>query len=51
MKWNPKMADGQKWKQYATDIGWAIKQTDKMEEIYAQLPEAKYFYDMPVFEE
>lgn len=51
MKWNPKMGKGYHWKQYATDIGWAEKQTKRMKEIYDQLPDPKYHYDIPTFKD
>ena len=51
MKWNPKMGEGFHWKQYATDIEWAEKQTKKMKEIYKQLRDPIYSYDIPTYEE
>lgn len=51
MKWNPKMGEGYYWKQYATDIGWAEKQTKRIKEIYEQLKNPKYHYDIPAYKE
>lgn len=51
MKWNPKMAEGHYWKQYATDIGWAEKQTAEMKEIYDQLENPQFSYDVPEYKE
>jgi len=50
MKWNPSMKDGNEWKQYATDIGWAEKQTETIEKIYYQLDNPMMTIDVPVFE-
>lgn len=49
MKWNPKMSEGQQWKQYATDIEWARKQTKRMKEIYDELNDPIYYYDVPLY--
>src|SRR5690625_1640502 len=49
MKWNPNMSDGYAWKQYATDIGWAVKQTTNIKNIYAQLNNPIYHYDIPKY--
>ncbi|MEI3611373.1 N-acetylglucosaminidase [Pseudogracilibacillus sp. SO30301A] len=51
MKWNPKMGEGYYWKQYATDIGWAEKQTKQIKEIYEQLKNPTYHYDIPAYKE
>lgn len=51
MRWNPRMGEGYDWKQYATDIGWAKKQTASIKEIYEQLTDPKYYYDMPTYVE
>lgn len=51
MKWNPKMAEGYYWKQYATDIDWARKQTTRMKEIYEQLTDPEFHYDIPTYNE
>src|SRR5699024_9376175 len=37
MRWNPRMNEGYAYKQYATDIAWAVKQTIMIENIYNQL--------------
>lgn len=50
MKWNPAMKDRNEWKQYATDIGWAEKQTETIEAFYQQLDEPLMKIDLPVFE-
>src|SRR5699024_4508779 len=49
MKWNPDMVDGYAWKQYATDIGWAVKQTSNIKVIYDKLNHPKYVYDKPKY--
>ena len=48
MRWNPENP-GQH--QYATDIGWALKQTNIMnlEEIYDQVPKEELHFYIPVF--
>lgn len=51
MKWNPSMVDGYEWKQYATDIGWAEKQTTYMRVIYDQLDDPTMVYDLPVYKD
>ncbi|WP_169802517.1 peptidoglycan-binding protein [Alkalihalobacillus trypoxylicola] len=45
MKWNPNMSNGG-WRQYATDIGWAVKQTTNMKNMYNQLNNPRYHYDI-----
>jgi beta-N-acetylglucosaminidase len=47
MRWNPS-APGTH--QYATDIGWAIKQTIMIDKVYSQLYNYTMFFDVPVFE-
>ena len=47
MLWNPE-TPGQH--QYATDIGWAIKQAINIEKIFASFPEAVLSYDIPVYQ-
>lgn len=49
MKWNPRMSEGYVWKQYATDIAWAVKQTQQIKSIYAQLDNPSYYYDLPTY--
>lgn len=46
MLWNPE-APGQH--QYATDIGWAVKQAVSIEKIFAQFPGASISFDIPVY--
>lgn len=48
MRWNPENS-GQH--QYATDIDWALKQTNIMnlEEIYDQVPKEELNFYIPVF--
>lgn len=51
MRWNPQMKDGAVWKQYATDVGWAVKQTGLLEEIYNEWDNPDRVFDYPVYEE
>lgn len=51
MKWNPRMHEGHEWKQYATDVDWAGKQTGLIGEIYEQLEDPNYHYDYPAYRE
>lgn len=46
MKWNPNMNNGYAWKQYATDIGWAVKQIKQINDIYKLLDNPTYHYDI-----
>lgn len=46
MKWNPKMNNGAAWKQYATDIAWATKQVSRIKEIYSQIDNPTYHFDI-----
>lgn len=46
MLWNPERPG---YHQYATDIGWAVKQAVSMERIFAYMPEAVFSYDVPVY--
>ena len=47
IRWNPRMSEGYAWKQYATDIGWAHKQVTQIKNIYNQLDNPSYHYDIP----
>ncbi len=47
MLWNPE-SPGEH--QYATDIGWAVKQAVSIEQIFAYFPEAVLSYDIPVYQ-
>lgn len=47
MLWNPEKPGEH---QYATDIGWAVKQAVNIEKIFASFPNAVLSYDIPVFE-
>ena len=47
MRWNPRMSEGYAFKQYATDIGWAHKQVTQIKNIYNQLNNPSYHYDIP----
>ncbi|QUW21221.1 SH3-like domain-containing protein [Sporosarcina sp. Marseille-Q4063] len=51
MRWNPFFAanNGYASHQYATDIGWASKQTYRMNEIYNLLDSYSLFFDIPVY--
>ncbi len=46
MKWNP---DAPATHQYATDIGWAIKITPKMDDIYKSINSYVLFFEEPKF--
>ncbi|WP_340084376.1 SH3 domain-containing protein [Siminovitchia sp. FSL H7-0308] len=45
MRWNPV----QSWHQYATDIGWAVKQVFRMKQLYNLLDTYSLIYDIPVY--
>lgn len=47
MRWNPENP-GQH--QYATDIGWAVKQTKSIDAIYSTLEEYSVTYDLPLYQ-
>lgn len=47
MLWNPETPGVH---QYATDIGWAVKQAINIEKIFAEFPEAVLSYDIPVYQ-
>lgn len=49
MRWNPSFAErnGYASHQYATDIGWALKQTSRMNELYGLLDSYKITLDIP----
>jgi len=49
MRWNPRMVEGFTWKQYASDINWATKQTAKLKEIYNNISKPSYHYDIPKY--
>ncbi len=46
MLWNPQMPGTH---QYATDISWAIKQAQKMADMYEIFPNAIFTYEVPVY--
>ena len=46
MRWNPDMVNGASWKQYASDIAWATKQVSQIKNIYSQLSNPNYHYDI-----
>lgn len=46
MLWNPERPG---YHQYATDIGWAVKQAVSMNSIFEYMPEAVFSYDVPVY--
>ncbi|WP_284138998.1 GW dipeptide domain-containing protein [Virgibacillus sp. LDC-1] len=46
MKWNPSSPGSH---QYATDIGWSIKQISKIKNVYDLLPNAIRVYDIPKY--
>lgn len=47
MLWNPETPGEH---QYATDIGWAIKQAVSIEKIFASFPNAVLTFDIPVYQ-
>lgn len=49
MRWNPQMANGAAWKQYASDIGWATKQVTRIKQIYEKIDNADMHYDIPKY--
>lgn len=51
MRWNPEFAaqNGRFGKQYATDVGWAIKQVNTMYNLYEEIGEYKLVLDIPVY--
>lgn len=46
MRWNPENPSEH---QYATDIGWAVKQAMSIERMFASFPEAELTFDVPVY--
>ena len=53
MRWNPESmaTKGYASHQYATDIGWAVKQTARMAQIYGLLTQYTLLYDIPSYKE
>ena len=51
MRWNPESMStkGYASHQYATDIGWAVKQTARMAQIYGMLTQYTLLYDIPSY--
>ncbi|WP_339164355.1 SH3 domain-containing protein [Siminovitchia sp. FSL W7-1587] len=51
MRWNPaaSAANGRASHQYATDIGWAVKQINQIHNLYSLLGSYKLIYDIPVY--
>ncbi|MFC4620437.1 SH3 domain-containing protein [Camelliibacillus cellulosilyticus] len=51
MRWNPAgmVQYGYATHQYATDIGWAVKQTSLMVNMYSKLTQYTLVFDVPVF--
>ncbi|MET3684224.1 beta-N-acetylglucosaminidase [Alkalibacillus flavidus] len=47
MRWNP---DNTGVHQYATDIGWAVKQSEYIEELYNELTNPVMTYEIPVYQ-
>jgi mannosyl-glycoprotein endo-beta-N-acetylglucosaminidase len=52
MRWNPEAMDtyGYASHQYATDIGWAAKQTTRMAQMLSTLTQFSLLYDVPVYQ-
>ncbi len=53
MRWNPESmaTKGYASHQYATDIGWAVKQTARMAQIYGLLTQYSLLFDVPSYKE
>lgn len=51
MRWNPDSVanSGKATHQYASDIGWAVKQTSKMHELYSMLHNYIMIFDVPEY--
>ncbi|TGA97820.1 hypothetical protein E4665_10505 [Sporolactobacillus shoreae] len=50
MRWNPDaLVGGSAAHQYATDTGWAVKQTSNMEKLYVQAKLKNLLYDVPQY--
>lgn len=50
MRWNPNMVNGYAWKQYATDIDWALKQAVLMHGVYSHTDKNKALtFDLPTY--
>src|SRR5690625_2369746 len=50
MRWNPEMVNGAAWKQYATDIEWAIKQARLIHSVYNKTDQNKVLsFDRPIY--
>ena len=52
MRWNPNalVTIGRPYHQYATDIGWAVKQTKYFEQLYSLLDSYTLEYDVPQYQ-
>ncbi|MFB5195060.1 glucosaminidase domain-containing protein [Neobacillus sp. KR4-4] len=52
MRWNPDAMNtyGYASHQYATDIGWAVKQTTRMSQMLSTLTQFTLLYDIPVYQ-
>ena len=44
MRWEPSVSH-----QYASDIGWAYKQVNRMYSLYSLLDNYQLYYDIPVY--
>src|SRR5690625_288196 len=50
MRWKPEMVNGAAWKQYATDIEWAIKQARLIHSVYNKTDQNKVLsFDRPIY--
>ncbi|MFT8389754.1 MAG: SH3 domain-containing protein [Sporolactobacillus sp.] len=50
MRWNPvALASGSAAHQYATDVGWAVKQTAMMNNLYSYVTGANLIFDVPQY--
>lgn len=45
MRWNPNVP----WHQYATDIGWSVKQVNNIKKVYDSLSSYTLYFDIPVY--
>lgn len=49
MRWNPGNTKTYATHQYATDVGWAVKQVNRIHEMYQLLDYYTLYYDIPVY--
>jgi beta-N-acetylglucosaminidase len=49
MRWNITNNDGDVWHQYASDIGWAYKQINRIKQLVDMMDKPIIYYEVPVF--